>query len=147
MLKSIKASLTYSVDNGVKPINETMEEGNHLRKYTGQSAEHAMTLYNGRTIKDDFVLDNQGFEFVEYKSRVSNFYNRIGETYQVSYNSNHYWYYFPKMTRDEVLIFKVYDSEKDGRARFTAHTSFSDPTSPPNAKPRESIEIRTLAFF
>ncbi|HHZ75714.1 MAG TPA: methyltransferase, partial [Rhodospirillales bacterium] len=34
-----------------------------------------------------------------------------------------------------------------GGARFTAHTSFTDPTSPPNAKPRESIEIRTLAFF
>ena len=51
------------------------------------------------------------------------------------------------MTRDEALVFKVYDSEKDGRARFTAHTSFSDPTSPPNAAPRESIEIRTLAFF
>jgi hypothetical protein len=27
------------------------------------------------------------------------------------------------------------------------HTAFEDPTSPPNARPRESIEIRTLAFF
>ena len=38
-------------------------------------------------------------------------------------------------------------SLKDGRARWTAHTAFDDPTSPPNARPRESIEIRTLAFF
>jgi hypothetical protein len=36
---------------------------------------------------------------------------------------------------------------KDGRARFTAHTAFDDPLTPPNARPRESIEIRTLAFF
>ena len=36
---------------------------------------------------------------------------------------------------------------KDGRARWTAHTAFDDPTTPPNARPRESIEIRTLAFF
>jgi hypothetical protein len=30
---------------------------------------------------------------------------------------------------------------------WTAHTAFDDPTTPPNARPRESIEIRTLAFF
>ena len=53
----------------------------------------------------------------------------------------------PRMRREEALVFKVYDSLKDGRARWTAHTAFEDPTSPPNARPRESIEIRTLAFF
>jgi hypothetical protein len=47
----------------------------------------------------------------------------------------------------EALVFKVYDSRKDGRARWTAHTAFQDPTAPPDARPRESIEIRTLAFF
>jgi hypothetical protein len=51
------------------------------------------------------------------------------------------------MRREEALVFKVYDSLKDGRARWTAHTAFDDPTSPPHARPRESIEIRTLAFF
>ena len=51
------------------------------------------------------------------------------------------------MRRDEAMVFKVYDSLKDGRARWTAHTAFDDPTSPPNARPRESIEIRTLAFL
>jgi hypothetical protein len=44
-------------------------------------------------------------------------------------------------------VFKVYESMKDGRARFTAHTAFDDPTTLPHARPRESIEIRTLAFF
>ena len=51
------------------------------------------------------------------------------------------------MRRHEVLVFKVVDSETDGRARWTAHTAFDDPTTPPNARFRESIEIRTLAFF
>jgi hypothetical protein len=51
------------------------------------------------------------------------------------------------MRRDEAIVFKVFDSAKDGRARWSAHTAFDDPTSPPNARPRESIEIRTLAFF
>ena len=70
-----------------------------------------------------------------------------GETYHVSYNPDHRWIYFPNMEPNEALIFKVYDSEKDGRARFTPHTSFDDPTSPPDAPPRESIEMRTFAFF
>jgi hypothetical protein len=73
--------------------------------------------------------------------------NRIGQTYAITYNPAHDWYWFPRMRRDEAIVFKVYDSLKDGRARWTAHTAFEDPTSPPNARPRESIEIRTLAFF
>ena len=73
--------------------------------------------------------------------------NRVGQTYAITYNPAHSWYWFPHMRRDEALVFKVFDSLKDGRARWTAHTAFEDPTSPPNARPRESIEIRTLAFF
>ena len=72
---------------------------------------------------------------------------RVGQTYRLKYNSAHRWFYFPEMRRDEALVFKVYDSEKDGRARFTAHTSFEIPGTPPNAPPRQSIEARTLAFF
>jgi hypothetical protein len=73
--------------------------------------------------------------------------NRVGQTYAVTYNPEHRWYWFPRMRREEVLVFKVYDSARDGRARWSAHTAFEDPTAPPDARPRESIEIRTLAFF
>jgi hypothetical protein len=84
---------------------------------------------------DDFVISERRYP------------NRIGQTYGIAYNPDHQWYWFPRMRRDEALVFKVYDSAKDGRARWTAHTAFDDPTSPANARPRESIEIRTLAFF
>jgi hypothetical protein len=73
--------------------------------------------------------------------------DRIGQTMAITWDPNHRWYWFPHMRRDEALVFKVFDSEIDGRARWTAHTAFDDPTSPPNARFRESIEIRTLAFF
>jgi hypothetical protein len=73
--------------------------------------------------------------------------DRIGQTSAITYNPAHRWYWFPRMRPDEALVFKVYDSMKDGRARFTAHTAFEDPATPPHARPRESIEIRTLAFF
>lgn len=73
--------------------------------------------------------------------------DRVGETYQVAHAPGHRWYYFPRMTRDEALVFKVYESETDGRARFTAHTAFDDPNTPDGAPERESIEMRTIAFF
>jgi hypothetical protein len=73
--------------------------------------------------------------------------NRVGETYRISYNAAHRWFYFPAMRRDEALVFKVFDSARDGRARFTAHTSFNDPNTAPDAPARQSIETRTLAFF
>jgi hypothetical protein len=72
---------------------------------------------------------------------------RIGQTYAIRYNPAHKWYWFPRMRREEAYVFKVFDSMKDGRARWTAHTAFEDPTTPPHARPRESIEIRTMAFF
>lgn len=73
--------------------------------------------------------------------------DRVGEVYHCAYNPEHRWYYFPKMQRDEAIVFKTFDSATDGRARWTAHSAFDDPTSPPDAPPRESIEMRTLAFF
>src|SRR5579872_3063014 len=72
---------------------------------------------------------------------------RIGQTYAIKYNPAHKWFWFPRMRREEAYVFKVFDSMKDGRARWTAHTAFEDPTTPPHARPRESIEIRTMAFF
>jgi len=73
--------------------------------------------------------------------------DRVGEIYQGVYNADHQWHYFPAMTRDEAILIKCYDSEKDGRARFSLHSAFTDPTSPANARPRQSIEIRTFAFW
>jgi hypothetical protein len=72
---------------------------------------------------------------------------RVGQTSAITWNPEHHWYWFPHMRPDEALVFKTFESEKDGRARFTAHTAFDDPTTPPHARPRESIEIRALAFF
>jgi hypothetical protein len=73
--------------------------------------------------------------------------DRVGQTSAITWNPEHRWYWFPRMRPDEALVFKVYDSLKDGRARFTAHTAFQDPATRAHARPRESIEIRTLAFF
>ncbi|HUT48099.1 MAG TPA: CmcJ/NvfI family oxidoreductase [Alphaproteobacteria bacterium] len=73
--------------------------------------------------------------------------DRVGEVLQLAFNPQHSWYNFPEMTRDEALVFKCFDSLTDGRARFTAHSAFDDPNTPMNAPERESIEMRTFAFY
>jgi hypothetical protein len=72
--------------------------------------------------------------------------HRVGETYQVSYNPRHRWFYVPEMGSDEALLLKCFDSETDGRARFAPHSAFTDPTAAADVPPRESIEVRTLVF-
>ena len=73
--------------------------------------------------------------------------DRTGETYSITYNPNQRYYYFPKMQSDEVVLIRCFDSALKGAHRFSAHTGFDDPTSPADAPPRESLEVRTLVFF
>ena len=73
--------------------------------------------------------------------------SRTGEIYHGAYNAAHRWYYFPAMQAHEAVLIKCFDSAKDGRARFSLHTSFEDSSSPADAPPRESIEVRCFAFF
>ncbi|HYT85026.1 MAG TPA: CmcJ/NvfI family oxidoreductase [Burkholderiales bacterium] len=265
---AVVAELSYTVDTGVKPVNETFGPGNIRRRTTGTNERRPVTIRDGRPLKDEFDLEVTGFEFVEHKTEVRDFFDaeelkrvyypevealvkkvsgasrvvvfdhtlrsgdeaerearlvrepvfnvhndytewsgpqrvreilpdeaeallrrrfaivqawraidkpiesnplaiadarslapedliaserryphRVGETYRIRYNPDHRWFYFPEMRRDEALVFKVYDSAKDGRARFTAHSSFDDPTTPADAPPRQSIEARAFAFF
>jgi hypothetical protein len=73
--------------------------------------------------------------------------DRTGEIYVMRYSPKHRWMYFPLMEPSQALLLKTYDSEMDGRCRFMGHTAFEHPNTPANAKKRESIEVRTMAFF
>jgi hypothetical protein len=73
--------------------------------------------------------------------------DRVGEIQSLDFDPGHRWLYFPDMEASEVMLLKCFDSALDGRARFTAHCAFDDPKTPEGADPRESIEVRTLAFF
>jgi hypothetical protein len=63
------------------------------------------------------------------------------------YNPAHRWCYAPRMETDEVLIFKCYDTARDGRARFTLHSAFEHPDTAADAPTRRSLEARVFAFF
>jgi hypothetical protein len=75
------------------------------------------------------------------------FPDRVGEIYHLAHNPSQHWYYAPRMTPDEVLLIKGWDSRDDGRARFTPHGAFDLPDTPKDAAPRESIEVRTLVVI
>ena len=262
----IQAEIPYTVDTGEKLVNETFGPNNIRRRTTGTDAAHVMPVEDGRSA-GPFSLDEHGFELVEHRTAVKDFYaedlkkvyypeverlirersgarrvvvfdhtvrsgdeserearllrepvlsahndytewsgpnrvrevmggeadellarrfaiiqawrathdpiqsnplaiadarsvapgdlliaerrypQRIGQTYRLRYSPKHRWYYFPRMRRDEALVFKVFDSATDGRARFTPHTSFVDPQTPPGAPRRQSIEARALVFY
>ncbi|WP_298210611.1 CmcJ/NvfI family oxidoreductase [Acidovorax sp.] len=72
---------------------------------------------------------------------------RTGEIYHAVHSPQHHWSYYSKMDRHEALVFKQYDSQISGVARFVPHAAFDHPHMPPNAPLRESIELRCLVVY
>jgi hypothetical protein len=265
---AVTAEITFAVDTGEKPVNETFETGQVIRRRTGATERRQVRIHDARPLVRNLSLDRNGFTLVAHRTAVRDFFDpeelaqvyypeierlveqvsgaprvvvfdhtlrsgdeaeqsarrirepvlwahndytewsgpqrvrdilpdeadrllahrfsiiqvwraigqpiqsnplaivdartvaavdlikaerryphRVGETYQLQHNPAQRWFYFPQMNRDEALVFKVYDSQADGRARFTPHCSFIDPSTPSGAPPRQSIEVRTFAFF
>lgn len=61
------------------------------------------------------------------------------------YSPGHRWWYYPDMTRDEVIFIKFHDSDHS-RAWRSPHTAFHD-TTRPDANVRRSYEFRAIAYF
>lgn len=66
--------------------------------------------------------------------------------FNLAYRPDHRWYWVPQMQPAESLVFKLFDSDPDA-VQFTAHSAFTDPAAPADAAPRQSIEVRTIAFL
>jgi len=72
------------------------------------------------------------------------FPDRVGEIYHLAHNPSQRWYYAPRMTPDEVLLIKGWDSAEAATARFTPHSAFAAPDEGPATPARESIEARAF---
>lgn len=103
----------------------------------GRSAEACpLASADGRTIpQDDYIA----VDIV--------YHDRTGEIYQNAHSPGQRWYYFSDMVPEEALLLKCFDTARDGRTRYTAHTGFENPNAPDGTPPRESIEVRTLLAF
>lgn len=63
------------------------------------------------------------------------------------YSAEHAWFYFSGLRPNRALIFNGIDPARAPNYGLVPHTAVDDPTCPPGARPRNSIEIRTLALF
>jgi hypothetical protein len=93
------------------------------------------------------VLDGRTLEAEDLVPADLIYRDKVGETYAITHRATHRWFYFPRLQPDELVLLKIYDSRTDGIVRLTAHTAFEDPTSPPDAPARRSIELRSLVFY
>jgi hypothetical protein len=109
---------------------------NLWRPISGPVLDSPLTLCDAASLSEENLIASD----LQYPDRT-------GETYAITYNPAQRYYYFPKMQPDEAVLIRCYDSALLGAHRFSAHTGFDDPTTPPDAPPRESLEARMLVFF
>ncbi|KAJ0413770.1 hypothetical protein BJY00DRAFT_296317 [Aspergillus carlsbadensis] len=71
--------------------------------------------------------------------------DRIGEVFNLHYHSDQQWYYLSHQQESEAWVFSGYDSRREGQYGVP-HCAVQCPTDE-SSTPRESIEIRGVAFF
>ncbi|HEY0300706.1 MAG TPA: CmcJ/NvfI family oxidoreductase [Rhizomicrobium sp.] len=123
-------------EEAIERLRYRFIEVNVWRPIRGPLEDTPLAVLDGRTLEKTDLIPSD----LIYRDKV-------GETYAVQYNPRHRWFYFPRLQRDEVILIKGFDSDITNPARFAPHTGFDDPTTPPTALPRESIEVRALVFF
>lgn len=148
-LPVLMAHNDYTEMSGPKRVKDVMEAAKADRylghrfamvnvwRSIGASADRSpLAFADGRTVAaDDYIATDLIYE------------SRKGEIYQNAHSEGQRWYWYPNMTRDEVVLLKCFDTATDGRTRYTAHSGIENPTAPANTPPRESIEVRTMISF
>jgi hypothetical protein len=124
------------LDEKVRATAQRFAIVNIWRSIRGKIVDTPLAVCDARSIsaKDLVVAD------LRYR-------DRSGELYLVQESSRHRWAYFSDMDLNEALVFKQYDSQVSGVARFTPHSAFDLPDIPPDAPLRHSIEIRCLVTY
>jgi hypothetical protein len=118
------------------------------RVFSPPPQDWPLALCDFRRVRDDEGLSNQLY-FVDRVPEDP--FADVDESTMITsgseflYSAAHEWWYFPDMTRDEVLFFVFHDSDH-GRAWRVIHSAFHDPAVK-TPVPRHSIELRTFAFF
>ena len=114
-------------------------------------ATHPLALCDAQTVNPD--------ELVVFEIHYP---DRIGENYFAKFAAEQVMYYYPHMTRDEVLLIKQWDSagplalsggrggdaaDSQAPCTFSFHSAFEDPTTADDAPDRWSIEVRCLVIY
>lgn len=138
----------YTVESALRRLEQLLpEEASELKRRRFAFINVWRPLFGPVQDTPLAMCDARSIEPADWVKIELLYPDRVGENYNFTHSDRHRWYYFSEMRADEVLFLKCYDSARDGRASFTAHTAFDDPRTPAEARPRESIESRTIAFF
>ncbi|PVH88849.1 methyltransferase CmcJ [Cadophora sp. DSE1049] len=70
----------------------------------------------------------------------------MGSTMYLKSAKEQKFYYMSKQGKDDVLLFKQFDSRRNIKGKFAPHASFKNPTAAADATPRQSIEVRAFVF-
>ena len=135
-IKRLRDYFADAPDEAERLLQRRFAIVNVWRSIAGTVYNHPLVLCDATTLRAE--------ELISMERRAE---DRIGELQVALYDSGQRWYYFPEMRMDEALVFKTFDSEVDGRARFTIHTSFQVPGIGGDVPARESIETRCFLFF
>jgi len=130
----------YVLVNGWRNISDTAPVYNH-----------PLAVLDSRAVKEsELVRVNESLKRgARCQSRDGMSTNDCAEQYRLTAEraGEHDWFYYPHMRKDEVLLFKQFDSDPAVASRFTFHSSFSDPAVEPSLPKRESVEVRAMAIF
>jgi len=113
-------------------INTSPVQDNHLALLD----ERSLVKPDDIIVRDNFSID-----------AVAGKYKILQYVLWKKNASKHFWYYFPDLTRDEMILHKQFDSDTTKQGRMVFHTSVPDPTAPANIPPRASVEVRAFCFF
>jgi hypothetical protein len=114
-------------------------------------AVHPLAMCDARTVDPgDLVV----FEI--------HYADRVGENYFARHAPRHRWYFYPALTRDEVVLIKQWDSagplprsqgersdasNADAPCTFSFHSAFHEPEGEADLPDRWSIEVRCLVIY
>ncbi|MDE2595526.1 MAG: hypothetical protein KGL44_01480 [Sphingomonadales bacterium] len=120
------------------------------RTFSPGPQDWPLAVMDGRSIVGDELASNTLFVVDEFPTGDALVAPVEGEDQMIAatilrHRAQHRWWYFSNMDRDDVLLFKFYDSDHSVTWRCP-HTAFHD-VSLPDTKTRSSIEVRAVAFF
>ncbi len=120
------------------------------RTFSEPPQDWPLAVCDGASVGDDEGTPNTMFVLDELPSEAAMLGEMPNEEAALAasvfrYNPNHRWWRFSNMTRDEVVLIKLHDSDHS-RVWRAPHTAFHD-ASVADARVRESIEVRSIAYF
>jgi len=141
--RSTSAGLVERPWFGVK--KETLSPGQRLVGYnvwrvvSEPPHDQPLAVCDGRSVaREDLITADGVYDYGDKPWMTS-------EAFLVKHNPKHRWIYFSDMRPDEALIFRTFEAS-DG-AIGIPHVAFVDPTCPPNATGRVSVEAHVYAIF